>query len=84
MLRHSVQLLRRNGAITLYFKVNIFRLSRQLKPGKICGYVQVIDIAEYLGRFKLIRLPEIAATLLIPYGQRLPPVPTTRLPQAYR
>ena len=54
MLRHSVQLLRRNGAITLYFKVNIFRLSRQLKPGKICGYVQVIDIAEYLGRFKLI------------------------------
>ena len=49
-----MQLLRRNGAITLYFKVNIFRLSRQLEPGKVCGYVQIVDIAEYLGRFKLV------------------------------
>ena len=49
-----MQLLRRNGAITLYFKVNIFRLSRQLEPGKVCGYVQIVDIAEYLSRFKLV------------------------------
>ena len=47
-----MQLLRRNGAITLYFKVNIFRLSRQLEPGKVCGYVQIVDIAEYLEKVK--------------------------------
>ena len=37
-----------------YFKVNIFRLSRQLEPGKVCGHVQIVDIAEYLSRFKLV------------------------------
>ena len=48
-----MQLLRRNGAITLYFKVNIFRLSRQLEPGKVCGYVQIVDIDENLeSRYK--------------------------------
>ena len=26
----------------------------QLEPGKVCGYVQIVDIAEYLSRFKLV------------------------------
>ena len=44
----------RDITIVVYFTVYVFRLSGQLKPSKVRGYIQIIDIAEYVGRFELV------------------------------
>ena len=44
----------RHCAIPFYLTVYILRLPGQFEPCQICSYIQVIDIPEYLGGFKLI------------------------------
>ena len=37
-----------DGAVFAYFVINVFRFAYQLVKGEVGGYVQVIDIVEYL------------------------------------
>lgn len=54
LLGDPMKLFCRHRAVIVHFTVYVFCLSGQFKPGKIRGNIQIIDVAEYLCRLKLV------------------------------